>query len=204
MFDAPAYSGWLAHAALVDEYRHYALQLRVLSESRQAGAIWALKSPGHLGHLDALLAALPGCTVVVCHRHPHQAVASYASLVHTLRRAYSGTVSPHAVGRQALERTVTAVNRSLEVRAATPGAVVVDVSYGELVRDPVSVVRAVYERRGRSLGEAVAQGMLGWVAANPQHKHGRHRYGLADFGLTSAQVDAAFAPYMDAFGALAC
>lgn len=72
MFDAGAYSAWLARAPLVDEYAHYALQLRVLTGP--APVTWALKSPSHMGHLDALIGALPGATVVLCHRDPHQVV----------------------------------------------------------------------------------------------------------------------------------
>ncbi len=200
MFDARAYSRWLAHAPLTEEYAHYALQLRILSGGPTA---WALKSPSHLGHLDALLGALPGGTVVVCHRHPRQAVASYASLIHALRRAYSDTVSPAVIGRQALDRAATAMHRALDVRAAAPRSAFVDVSYRELVGDPIAVVRRVYERRGGALGAAVEERMRRWVGANPRHRHGPHRYDLGRFGLTETEVDAAFARYMDGFGALA-
>ena len=200
MLDARDYSAWLAGAPLAEEYGHYALQLRVLSTS---GATWALKSPSHLGHLDALLGALPGCTVVVCHRHPHQAVASYASLVHALRRAYSDDVSPATIGRQALDRAATAVDRALDVRAGAPADVFVDVAYRELAADPISVVRGIYERRQRPLPAGAEERMGDWVRANPQHKHGAHRYDLARFGLTGDEVDAGFARYTERFGALA-
>jgi hypothetical protein len=196
MFDAPEYSAWLAGAALGDEYAHYAVQLRVLAG---AGARWALKSPSHLGHLDALLAVLPGATVVLVHRHPHQAVASYASLIRTLRRAYSDDVSSEAVGRQALERTATAMRRAREVCAGPLGAAVVDVSYDELVRDPVAVVRSVYAGCGRPLDAGVEAAVRAWAVAHPQHEHGPHRYDLAEFGLTGDQVDDAFGDYMERF-----
>jgi hypothetical protein len=197
MFDARDYSTWLATASLAQEYEHYAMQLRVLSGSDAPGLSWALKSPSHLGHLDALRAALPGCTVVMCHRSPRQAVASYASLIVTLRRAYSDTVSPTAVGRQALGRGATAMGRAM---VALGDAATVHVSYEELVRDPVGAVAGVYAHLRRPFdADAVAR----WAAANPRHAHGPHRYDLADFGLAGDQVDAAFQPYLDRFGALA-
>ena len=203
MFDADDYSAWLAHAPLTDEYQHYALELRVLSGSLAPGTRWALKSPSHLGHLDALLAALPGATVVICHRHPHDAVASYASLMHALRRTYSDAASPHAIGRQALARTATAMRRATTVRDETSGAAVVDVSYQDLVRDPAGTVRSLYERFDRPLGVGMEAQVVAYATANPQHKHGPHRYDLARFGLTEEEVDAAFAPYMERFGTLA-
>ena len=203
MFDAQEYSRWLASASLTGEYEHYALQLRVLSGPTVAdGATWALKSPSHLGHLDALLAALPGCTVVVCHRDPAEAVASYASLVHTLRQAYSDRVSPAVVGRQAIDRATTAVRRAIEARDSAGGAAFVDVSYRQLVADPVATVDALYQRLGRPLAPDLQDRVRRWVGSNPRHKHGPHRYDLGRFGLTDEEVDAAFAPYMERFGAV--
>jgi len=197
MFDARDYSAWMATAPLTCEYEHFALQLRVLSTGDAPGTSWALKSPSHLGHLDALSAALPGATVLVCHRHPREAVASYASLISALRRAYSDTVSPEVVGRQALTRAATAMQRALSAR---DDSTVIDVSYRGLVRDPVGEVAAIYNRLGRSFDpDAVAA----WAAAHPQHAHGPHRHDLAQFGLTGQEVDAAFAPYLDRFAAFA-
>ncbi len=201
MFDAEEYSTWLAGASLRDEYEHYALQLRVLSTP--AGTRWALKSPSHLGHLDALLDALPGAIIVVCHRDPQEAVGSYASLVHALRRAYSDTVSPAVVGRQAMARATTAMRRALGVRDDTAGSAFVDVSYQELLHHPLETVRAVYRELGRPLGLDVEERMRLWSAANRQHGHGVHDYDLARFGLTGDEVDAAFAFYTERFGALA-
>lgn len=200
MFDAPEYSAWLAGAPLTAEYLHYAMQLRVLSAP---DARWALKSPSHLGHLDALLAALPGATVVLCHRHPRQAVASYASLIHTLRQAYSDTASPATAGRQALTRASRAMARALDVRDRLPAGAVVDVAYDALVADPASTVGQVYRDTGRVLAPEVEKQVVEWAASHPQHQHGPHHYDLAGFGLTAEEVDAAFAGYMGRFGALA-
>jgi len=207
MFDAERYSAWLATAPLRLEYQHYALQLRVLSPvpgatSTTSPRTWALKSPSHLGHLDALLDALPGATVVICHRHPRQAVASYASLIQTLRRAYGDAASPAAIGRQALARAATAMQRALDVRDATEESGFVDVPYPVLVHDPVAAMRAVYEGLGRPAGAEVEERVRHWALANPQHQHGPHRYDLGRFGLTDAAVDAAFSPYLERFGPL--
>ncbi|MDP9388470.1 MAG: sulfotransferase [Actinomycetota bacterium] len=199
MFDAEEYSAWLATAPLAGEYGHYALQLRALAAASPPGTRWALKSPSHLGHLDALLDALPGCRVLVCHRDPRQAVGSYASLIFAVRRPYSEETSPAVVGRQALQRASTAMRRALEVRDRAGGAPFVDVSYRELARDPVATVHAVYRQLGRSLDAAIEERMRRWVGENPQHKHGAHRYDLASFGLTEAEVDGAFAPYVERF-----
>ena len=201
MFDAGEYSAWYATAPLEGEYAFYALQLRALSASSPAGATWALKSPSHLGHLDALLGALPGATVVVCHRHPYEAVASYASLIATLRTPYAEEVAPDVVGRQALARAATAMERALAVRDRSPSGFV-DVAYRRLAADPLGAAGDVYRGMGRAPGPGAEARMEAWVGDNPRHKHGAHRYDLARFGLHEAAVDEAFATYLDRFGAL--
>ncbi len=196
MFDAEAYSGWLATAPLRHAYRSYARQLNVLRSPQDGARPWVLKSPSHLGHLDALLEACPEVTVVQCHRHPFDAVPSYASLVLCLRRAYSDDVSAAAVGRQALRRCETALSRALEVRRVAPQRFV-DVAYGDLVRRPAATVAALYEQIGRPLGAEAAAAVTAWLAQHPQHAHGVHRYAKEDFGLTTDAMAAACAPYLD-------
>ena len=197
MFDAQAYSAWLASAPLRREYRSYARQLSVLRHPEDGAKPWVLKSPSHLGHLDALIEACPEVTIVHCHRHPAEAVASYASLILCLRRAYSDDVSPAAVGRQALDRCRTAMTRALAVRVEDPDRFI-DVSYAELVRRPEATTAALYERLGWSRPEAVGASIGAWLAGHPQHQHGVHRYTLADFGLGTVALEAAFDSYLEA------
>lgn len=202
MFDARDYSAWLATATLAEEYKHYALQLRVLSPASPVGTEWALKSPSHLGHLDSLRRALPGCTILICHRDPREAVASYASLIHTLRRAYSDAAPPAVAGSQALARSATAMARAMNARDTIGDGAFVDVSYPQLVADPVATMAGVYRRLGRPFDAGLAEAVRQQTARHPQHEHGPHRYNLGRFGLTSAAVDDAFAVYLDRFGAL--
>jgi len=199
MFAAPGYSAWLAEAPLHAEYRHYVAQLALLAGEGPPPR-WALKSPSHLGHLDGLRQALPGATVVWCHRHPAEAVASYASLVHALRRAYSPGATPAEAGRHALERAAATVGRALAQRDAWGEESFADVAYPDLEARPAAAMAGLYERLGRAVPSGQARAMDAWVAEHP--RSGRHHYDLGRFGLTAAEVDAAFADYLDRFGHL--
>lgn len=202
MFDAPAYSEWLSGADLTREYAHYALQLRVLASADAAARPWALKSPLHVAHLDALAHAFECAIVVHCHRDPLAAVSSYASLIATLRRVYQNDLSAPAVGRQALARCATALTRALAARESLGADAVVDVCHRDIVREPIAVVRHVYRRAGRELTPPVEARMRRWVTDNPVDRHGSHRHAPADFGLTRQGVRSAFAPYTERFGEL--
>ncbi len=198
MYRADAYSEWLGHATLDREYDYYALQLRVLTVPGDPRR-WVLKSPSHLSYLDSLLRTLPDATVVQCHRSPEEAVGSYASLVLAVRRPHTADLSPAAAGAHALRRCTVASERALGVRQRMGDGPFFDVGYTELVADPLSVARRLYDHLGRPLGAAAEAAMRRWLADNPQHKHGAHRYELADFGLTADQITTALAPYLDRF-----
>ncbi|MDQ3974457.1 MAG: sulfotransferase [Actinomycetota bacterium] len=202
MFDVEAYSRWFYHATLGREYAYYALQLRILSRDPEADRRWLLKSPGHLGHLDSLLAVLPGALVVHCHRDPAQAVPSYASLIRTVRRPHSDQVSPVVVGEQALRRCSTALHRALQVRAAAGESRFLDVSYPALVADPVATVAGIYHRLQLRLDRTVEAAMRGWLTDHPRGRQGIHRYDPDSFDLPADRVRAAFAAYLQRFAPL--
>ena len=199
MFDAEAYSGWFYGGDLEREYAYYALQLRVLTRAREADRPWVLKSPGHIGHLDSLLGALPGARVLHCHRDPAQAVPSYASLILTARRPNSDDVSPERVGEQALDRCQAALARALAVRAGAAGERFFDVSFPALAADPIDTVARVYEWLGRRLDPAVEAAMRSWLADHPRDLHGAHRYDPRAFGLPADRVRGALGAYLDRF-----
>lgn len=199
MFHVEAYSSWLSGTALSSEYAYYRLQLQVLASGDESALPWVLKSPSHLGHLDGLLAALPDAVIVHCHRDPLEAVASYASLVFNVRQPYSDHVSPLAAGNHALVRCRAAMDRALAVRESVSESTFVDVSYTALIGDPLRVLGELYEKLGRPLGGELESRTKRWLDENPQHRHGKHRYGLADFGLTAEGIGAALGPYLGRF-----
>lgn len=206
MLDVRDYSTWFATDPLRAAYRDYALQLAALSEpvvsTGPVASTWVLKSPGHLGHLDGLLQALPGAMILHCHRDPLEAVPSYASLIRTVRSPHTERLDPALVGRQALERSVLAVHRALVARDTADHGRFVDVSYARLVGDVWSVMSDIYQAFGRPLLPGVRFRMERWLLANPQHLHGPHRYGLDEFGLRAPEVTQAFTGYTARFGAL--
>ncbi len=203
MFNAERYSSWFATADLGEEYRYYALQLAVLAAPDRGTEQWVLKSPSHLGHLDALLAALPGTVIVWCHRDPQQAVTSYASLIRAVRSPHTERFDPLLAGTQASQRCSLAMRRALATREAAAGVRFIDVCYEELARDPLGVVAGIYDRLDWSLHQTARARMHGWLADNPRHRFGEHRYGTAEFGLHSGQLAEEFRGYLDRFGVFA-
>jgi hypothetical protein len=62
----------------------------------------------------------------------------------------------------------------------------------DLIRDPIGVVERIYDAFGLSLSVAARQSMSAFLATNPHgQEHGglKHRYELAEFGLSSALIE---------------
>lgn len=178
-FRVPSYYRWLRTADATHAYVEHRIQLQCL-RWRSPGGVPVLKDPGHLWHLDALLAAYPDARIVRLQRDLDACVPSLASLCHALWSTGSEVDDPVEVGRHVLDMVRDGLDTERRVRAAHPDNFV-DVAYEDLVADPVGTVRRLLERFDRRL-DAEGEGRLrAWMAA--QHKAPAHRYGLGDFGL---------------------
>jgi hypothetical protein len=76
------------------------------------------------------------------------------------------------------------------------------VSYKELVKNPVGIIREIYEQFGYKWDHSKETAVLKWLAENPQHKHGIHKYSLEKFGLTNTDIENRFSQYYDEYGHL--
>ena len=116
----PGYRSWLDAQDFAPAYRwlRRMLQLPPVAETaaRTDRTRWVLKSPAHLGYLDALLAEFPDAHVVHMHRDPRITIASGASLNTTLWRMHADNVDPHRVGAQWLERMGGTNDRAMAAR----------------------------------------------------------------------------------------
>jgi hypothetical protein len=196
-YDIPSYDAWLdprGPAAWQEPYRSYRRSLQHLAWW-QGGSHWVLKSPHHLRHLDNLLAVFPDVCAVQLHRDPQKVVASTCSLTASARGIVSDRVDLGRVGRFVMGKLTDLVDKGLEARRRLPAARFFDLPYRQLLADPVASVERLYAHFGLPFTPAFAAGMRAWLAGNPQHKDGRHRYALAPFGLDPGEVEAAFTGY---------
>jgi len=196
----PRYQAWIDAADLRPVYASHRRQLQYL-QLRCPAEHWVLKSPGHLWALDALLHEYPDAAIVQTHRDPLQVVASLASLVATLRGMSSDAIDRAAIGAEWTVRLADGLARAGAVRARWPDAAPApfDVQFGELLRDEIGMVRRIYAHVGRTLSADAEARMRAFLAANPRHKHGAHRYTLADAGLDATTERSRYAAYQRRF-----
>ena len=71
--------------------------------------------------------------------------------------------------------------------------------YKEMVKNPIEVIRGMYAQYGLNFSPEAEKRMREWIANNPQHKHGRHRYSMEEYGLTKEDITSRMGPYLEYF-----
>lgn len=197
MARVPSYARWLREQDARPVYVLLKALLQLLQWQRP-GKRWVLKTPDHLGHLDVLLQVFPDAKIIYTHRDPVRTTASFSSMLVHGYGVFSDTVDAAEVARHWQQRNVSAVNKALQVREQHPDAFI-DVSYYELVEDPMQQVQRIYEFAGIELTPKARAAMEASRQTNRKDRHGVHHYRLADFGLNAEQVRRDYAPYCQRF-----
>ncbi|HEY3445728.1 MAG TPA: SDR family NAD(P)-dependent oxidoreductase [Myxococcales bacterium] len=194
----PTYAAWLEQQDSTGAYRYFARALRALLWQR-SGEFWVLKTPHHMEYMKELLAAFPDAVVVQTHRDPLTTTASFCSMVAHGRAIFSDAVDPREVGRHWLRKVRRMVDHSLAVRDGGKADSFVDVSYYDLLEDPLAQVRRIYAKAGLELAPAAETAMRVVLDRDQQHRYGRHVYRCRDFGLSPTLVEEAMGEYRRRF-----
>lgn len=203
-YQVPTYLDWLIHTAqeqghLAGAYTWHRRFLELL-QSEAPGTRWLIKTPFHCWTLPELMAEYPGALLVQTHRDPATVMASTTSLLATLRRLGTDDIDTPTLAREFEEIILDGLDRSAVARldGTVPAAQVVDVRFGDLMRDPIPAVRQVYDRFGWPLTPDVEQAMRTFLATHPREGAG-HSYTFAATGLTLSAVRERTARYREHF-----
>lgn len=154
---------------------------------------WVLKNPGHIGQMDALSQVYPNATIVHLHRNLLEVLPSYCRLIQSLYQVMFNDIDPHEIGRQALRYWGPEFRRQAEQREQLRDKLnIIDVSYLDVVKNPMALAETLYQRAGHPLTELGRRAMEQWNRENGQHKHGKPSYSLEQYGLTESAIEAAF------------
>jgi hypothetical protein len=198
----PSYYSWLHDKQdLAPVYRAHRRFLQHL-QWRWPAKRWVLKSPGHLWAIHTLLGEYPDARMVQTHRDPLKVVASLSSLIEMLRSMTSWQFDRGEIAREWMEQIAVALDRSVDVRQSgvIDPAHIVDIQFGELMREPFTAIRRLYERFEMPYSDDVEARMRRYLAENSVDKHGGHRYRWSDTGIDTGEARARFRRYVEYFG----
>jgi hypothetical protein len=192
-----AYADWLLATDMSSTYRWERSVLQLL-QSRAPGT-WSLKMPSHAVHIEALLAEFPDARIVWAHRDPIKATASFLRLNYLSRAVLGAQIDTDDIVPNVLRQLREHVTRPLRTRRRIGDDCFFDLHYAELMRDPIGVMRALYDWAQDDLTRSTEQAMLDWLQRNPQDRFGVQPYSLDGAGVTREELESVFAEYLSVF-----
>lgn len=189
----PGYAHWLAGRDWTEPYARHRRNLQLIGLN-DADKRWVLKNPSHLFALDALMASYPDALVVQCHRPAETIMASMCSLSAHTTAGWSHRFTGAQIGADAMDTWARGLALFNTERARHDPAQFCDVEYADFVTDPIATVAGIYTHFGLELTEPARTAM---EAMHEESRRGprapKHRYALADYGLSAEQVRERFA-----------
>ncbi len=202
MMRVPTYSKWLETQNHLPAYEALKRMMQYLHWQRPGvgrDTRWVLKTPHHQEYFDPLLEVFPDATIVCTHRDPLKTSPSLFSMLTHLQGIFSDDVDPHQVASHWLGKIKLMTQRAMATRDRVGDEGFIDVSYYDLIHDPIAEVERVYASAGMELTSDARKAMEASRKVDTQHKYGRHKYALEDFGLTRDDVESAVASYRTRF-----
>jgi Sulfotransferase family len=190
----PTYARWLETADMAPAYAQHRLALQTL-QSRQPTERWILKTPNHLWHLDALLAAYPDARIIWTHRDPGPVVTSLASLANAGQRPLTHRSDPRPTAEEWKRKCAFALNSAIAFDDKSPSGWCQHLHYDSLMDNPLDAVRTLYGAFGGEVSDLHARRMEAFLRDRPKDAFGRHAYDPRDFGWTYEGLAEEFSDY---------
>lgn len=194
------YARWLFDEAdMSSTYEYQKRYLQVLQST--APGSWSLKMPSHSVHIEALLKVFPDARLIWAHRDPYKATGSLCNLWRLPQSLVMNTelLDQTEMGRLAMWQMRYHVDRPLRARERIGDERFFHMYYHEMMRDPMDVMRRIYEWADEPLTAETEARMRNWLAEHPQDRFALNAYRLDEYGLTVEALQPIFAEYLDTF-----
>lgn len=196
-FNIASYTDWLLDRDHVPTYRYHQRVLALL-QSAHPGR-WQLKTPHHALAIEAIAEVYPTARFIWPHRDPVTCVGSASSLARSLTGTFSDGDWAMYEGQEWTRILAAMTDRAMAARDRLGDDRFVDVSYTDLVADPVGTVVKLHHDLGEELSEDTVASLTAHASEHRQNRHGRHTYDFADFGLDRDELAERFSTYRSRF-----
>jgi len=198
-FHVPTYAKWLEQQNHQEAYKYLKTVLKIL-QWYQPNKNWVLKTPHHMEYIDQILNVFPEATIVQTHRDPQKTTGSFCSMVAHGRGVFSDEVDAKEVAQHWTDKVermmrLSIASREKELREKGNKNRFVDVSYYDLLKNPIAEIEKIYSTAGIDLEEKAKRAMANTKEKNTQHRFGKHVYDIADFGLSLESIEDKYSFY---------
>ena len=113
-----------------------------------------------------------------------------------------GSLDKIRLGSMVQEEMRIFLSRPLEFRQKNPQreSQIVDCMYQDLFRDPIAMVKRIYQKFDLEYTPEFESRMQRYLADNQQGKHGRHKYSNEEYGIDPQRLYENNKAYFDHYG----
>ena len=142
----PQYMSWLYRQDMIPTYLYHRQQIKIL-QFRYPTDCWLLKAPEHMFALNALLSVYPDACIVHTHRSITESIPSLVSLLDVLRKPYTDDKQySEKLGQETVDTIKIWTDMCLEARKNKNSDRFFDISYKELIQDPIVIPGKVNQK----------------------------------------------------------
>lgn len=178
-YQSPTYAQWVAEHSWAPAYEYHRTILKIL-QWKNPREHWLLKAPNHLAWIPELLHAYPDARLIQTHRDPIKTMASVTSLLGTLASvrsdqpfdssAFEGLMMAQGVAAQ-LEKII-----ALREDGVIHPDAIIDVSYQQLVSEPLAALKTVYKGLGMRFDDEQTRGLGEFLDSKAGASRDSHSY----------------------------
>jgi hypothetical protein len=192
------YFEWYMKRSALPDYQLHKQYLQAL-QYKKSPRRWVLKSPLHMPKLDDMLTVYPDALVIQCHRSLGHVMGSWLSYMAVTRKVGTRQMDLHKTGKEMLQIWKRSLDEAMKARAKRSEEQFFDMYYDQLVGDPLAMVKRIYTHFGIVMSPESEAMMRSWLDKDKSTPKMGHSYRLEQFGLTPADLEEAFADYINKF-----
>jgi len=142
---------------------------------------------------------------IICpHRDPVNIVCSIVRTSEYTSSVYSDILKKnknlaHKKARRIMQMLAVSAEKHIRWREQNTDIEILDLSYQDINRNTVDVLRKVYRFLDLELTSEIEQTVIGWEQDKDRNRFARNTYAAEEFGLTDDQIRDAFQPYIARF-----
>jgi hypothetical protein len=195
----PAYETLLRSSDLTPVYAWQKRFLQYLQHGSPEKR-WVLKAPDHVYCLKELFSVFPDAVVIQTHRNPLEVLRSSILFSEVLYNLFAWPGDRNQLAEREAMLLARAMEKFIEFRDAHPKLEnrFIDLSYSDLVADPLATVRSVYKSLDRVLSDEAEERMHQLISQRTRYR--KHNPALAEFGVDVLREARRFSQYCFRFG----
>ena len=194
----PSFVSWVEKQDAVFPYRYLKRILKLL-QWQKPNKRWVLKTPEHLGKMDAIFQVFPDATIIHTCRDPLSVIPSFSSMLYHSNLIFSDKVDAEKLARHWMLKDRDMLLQAMSYWDSNPDKPVLHVSYQDMLHDASAKLEDIMRFVGLSWTHAEQASVREVNQKNKQHKYGVHNYSLNQFNITKEEVAQVFKFYYEKF-----